>query len=609
MADDQNITNQGEANLGSSSGQKPEEISSTQSGGGSMNNNSSNTVKRPKTEKQRERERERRRRRRRKKVDYKAGEDVPLILTSKEGKEKGRGPRDATLREAPGLAEEIAVNVQDVPKIPDLANEDQLAPLSNLERISESDAENKTTEEKPSEESSADLSTTATSQAESTLLTEPSESAAAELPSVPTATSTESETESVGESEVALSETGPEPESEVSTEPVLKEETPPDIPVEPYPPSETHLDESQQIFEESPSYLEEKPSEETEVVSSPAVEELPMLDEDAHADLLSEEDLAHVRKTEAKNIVEDLHSEKPSLEEVPQKQWILGNLIKTLASIVAVILLIIGAFWLGSSLHLPDLVKNLFASKPGEELVQGDNSQVVQDPELFRRWGFQTATIMGRNQGDVRDLAYNIFFNANYFGKLKDPVFYGETGVTAALYYGFGREAEYLRNKFIYYVKYLAQVRQANQVKVADVLDGKLRRDQALDAYIADLKAIFEQGNTLRKEINVQIDDLKVSINSLNPDKDRFEVDFFASLSETEAEKADALIAKFIEISQKQTDLKAKLAALSKLTEYYEEDLIIMKLRIEGLEQNREALIEGVTIREVPGSGIDLIRE
>lgn len=331
---------------------------------------------------------------------------------------------------------------------------------------------------------------------------------------------------------------------------------------------------------------------------------------EVEVEVVSEEDLESVRQAEARNLVDDLHNDSSAdqLEELPQKQWIFMNLAKTVGGAVLGVLLLIGAFWLGSSLHVLDRIQSLFNVKPGQELVQGDNSRVTLEIELLKKYGFQTANIMGANRGDLRDLAYNVFFNANYFGKLKDPISVDETGVSAALYYGFGREIEYISNKFIYYVKVLAEVRSANGVQVTDVLKGKVRRDEALDDYIADLKAIFEKGNILRKEINVQIDDLKVSLNSLNPDKDRYEVDFFASLAELEGEKANSLIAKFIETSQKQSALKAKLAAMSKLAAYYESSLITMKLRIEGLEKNRQALIEGVTFVEIPGSGIDLIR-
>ncbi|MCC6643830.1 hypothetical protein IT411_03715 [Candidatus Peregrinibacteria bacterium] len=303
----------------------------------------------------------------------------------------------------------------------------------------------------------------------------------------------------------------------------------------------------------------------------------------------------------------DPTAEEALPEEKKSGGFGLVEILKKALSIIVLLALIIGAFWLGSSLHLVERVTDLFKTKPGLELAEGTNSEVNFDVELIRKWGFYAAKEFGANLGDSRNTAYAIFTNAYYFGKLRDPIFVGETGISAALYYGFGRDDDYLRNKFIYYVRYLAKIRNANLTDILESLNNKVRRDTALDTLYEDLNNTFDEGNNLRKEINVQVDDLKISFNSLNPDKDRFEADFFISLNQTEAEKADLLINKFIEISQKQVELRAKLAAMEQLSLDYEDELIKLKLKLEGIQKNRAALIEGVTVTEVPGSGVDLV--
>ena len=65
----------------------------------------------------------------------------------------------------------------------------------------------------------------------------------------------------------------------------------------------------------------------------------------------------------------------------------------------------------------------------------------------------------------------------------------------------------------------------------------------------------------------------------------------------------------FIEITQEQVELKAKLAAMSKLYEYYEIELIDIKLRLDAIAKNREALISGVAVTQTPGVDLDLIRQ
>lgn len=404
------------------------------------------------------------------------------------------------------------------------------------------------------------------------------------------------------------------------------------------------LPDSQEIFETG------------QIAESPIVDVVkpPELIEDNPEKIENVSDLPHESLYEdqnlqkAKELSENLLSEDDGLEELPVKQGILGKLfdsvvnfingrkkikdqavleniqikeskslnlawlwsfLKYILGIVIIGVMGIAAFWLGSSFKLLDGIGSWFTPKPGLELAVGDNSEVVIDSEYQRKWGYFTAAFFGKNFGDMRDSGFNLFFNANYFGKLLDPVFYGETGISAAIYYGFGKDDLYLKNRFIYYVNFLRRILFANQTKIDDVMNNKLRRDFALDEYTNQIKVLFEEGNKLRKEINVQIDEFKIAYNSLTAEKDRYEVDFFASLNELEGEKADQLLVKFIDITQKQLEVKAKLSALTQLSQNYEDLLIKLKLRIEAIEKNRDALISGVTVVDIPGSDIDLTRE
>lgn len=554
MADDQNLP-----------------IAAGNTGNSSGGGDGSAKPKKPKTEQQRIKERERRKRRRQKKLSqFKPGEDVPLVLSPKVGMEKNVNPPEDV---------QIVENKEQADLI---EKKEEAAPMEIFPKEGEVSA----TEQSP-----------ITAEARAAKIGQPlymEDDTVQEMPAAP-------EIVPPSEQDIVKEEFAPEPELTPEPEPAEVVE-------------EAALEPSQAIFEESPTYgetvVEEKPQEDAH---EEVVEELPQeeVQEVAPVDVLHEDDLENHKKNQAKQIMEDLHGEVESdeLAELPQSKWIFGNLLKTVGGVILVIVLVIGAFWLGSSLRLPDLVKNWFSAKPVGLLAQGDNSKVVQDPDMLNHWGFMTARIFSRNLGDSRNLAYNIFYVANYFGRLKDPIFYGETGITAAIYYGFGRETQYFANKFVYYVKYLGEIRQANLVDVNNVLGGKVRRDVALDKYIADTQAIFDKGNVLRKEINVQIDDLLISINSLTSDHDRFQADFFASLEKIQAEQADKLILSFIANGQKQVELKAKMAALNRLTADYTDDLLKMKLNLEGLTKNRAALIMGVTVTPVPGSDINLVNQ
>jgi hypothetical protein len=578
--------------------------------------------KKPKTEAQIARERARRKRRRQKKKDLaKIGKDVPLFISSDEGTASDVSPPpDAVPKETgipPTFGEDkdfVPAVSEDMDEIVDEEGANVVPKSPEVMSPSEMEESQRVFEENPvysdSKISDAD------------------------------------DSESEDFSEKKLEDKGPgSVMPEESMDAIPEEST--DIPEEPKP---------EPVIVEEPSFVEQPL--EASALSTDDMEEITpsVVEGDVVEESFSEEKMANEEALEkARELKETLAADDlMELEEIPQKQGILGKIfdaftgvsknreeisprttvssdmddlstgaelekpkgsgvlgkiVKFVFKLAVLGVLVIGAFWLGSSLKLMDYFGGLFSSTPGLELRVGDNQNVVLDTQMFRAWGFQTAKVLGQNQGDTTDLVYNVFFNANYFGKLKDPVFYGETGVTAALFFGFGRDDEFFQNKFIFYVDYLEKLNFANKVDISDVLDGQLRRDIALDDFIDETTGLFERGNELRKEINVQVDDLKISTNSLQPDKDRYETDFFASLQQLEGEKADILINKFIDTTQKQVELKAKLAAMTKLSEYYETVLVDMKMRLLAIEKNREALISGVTVTETPGVDLDLIRE
>lgn len=397
---------------------------------------------------------------------------------------------------------------------------------------------------------------------------------------------------------------------------------------------------------------------EVEVIEEPEIEETAEPVEDIRklevpasvqafedVDDISHEEAEKQREDENQQKVAELNEHLDSLEEIPVKQGLMGKmfdwfndkfgkkdlenteinevlpvveeetnfggeLVKKILGVVALIVLIMGAFWLGSSLKLFDAVMNLF--KPGDVrlvLQSADPELQVVDLELLRGNGFRSAELFGENSGDNADTAYPSFKVAYYFGKLSEPVWVGETGITAALYYGFREEEAFLKNRFIFYVEELEKLYNTNTVNIDEYLSQSVRRDLALDKYLEDLQTAFDEGNALRKEIGLQVDELKIALNSTNPDKDRYEADFFNSLNTYQGEKADELLVAFIEVTQKQAEFKAKEAALSNLYGNYETILLSMKVRIEAISKNKGALVTGVKVRDIPNSGLDLVIE
>jgi len=241
-----------------------------------------------------------------------------------------------------------------------------------------------------------------------------------------------------------------------------------------------------------------------------------------------------------------------------------------------------------------------FQQKPAEKVVKF--SLVDQ-----RMYGISTAAIFGSNLGSVSDLIPVQISMAVFFGKLMEPKVQGETGITALTFYGELKDGAAVVNEFVAYMQNLADVQNLYKTDVYAMLDRSTARDEVLLDYQNKLKEARDKSQVFHDRIVVNMDDFTKSYNSLSADKARYERDFFAAMENLEPEKSDLLIKGFIDISQKQLALKARIRALAKLEGYYKSALQKLDLRIKAVEQNRDALIQGIRVVDIPGADLNII--
>ena len=264
--------------------------------------------------------------------------------------------------------------------------------------------------------------------------------------------------------------------------------------------------------------------------------------------------------------------------------------------------LIWGGFWAyGQRYH--ETIINIFSGKEKPPEIVLD----LTDPAVLVENGIQSALVFGSNSGTQKDFIPEEIWLAVYFGTLSEPKETGETGISAATYFGELMDEKSIVNMFVEYVEVLKKMQNLYNVDVYALLDRTSQRETVLTDYLEDLTEVRDEARNTFTVLKTNIDDLKVSYNSLGPDKDKFEVDFFVSLESLEAEKSDYLLKAFVDASQKQVALKARVAALEKLAGYFENAFRKLERRISAVEQNREALVRGIRVVEVPGAGIDLI--
>jgi len=306
------------------------------------------------------------------------------------------------------------------------------------------------------------------------------------------------------------------------------------------------------------------------------------------------------------NLDETLLTEKKSFFDslrgvMEELSPVLGKVfnMRIIGGIIAMIVLVMGGMWVYSS--------NFFGLFDGNG-YKADGPYAAADGELLREYGFTAHFLFGGNDGSVSDALPVSIRITDYFGTLSEPRIEGETGISAATYYGGLFDEREIVNQFVEYVRNLAMLQNLYSIDVYSMLDQTTARDRALFDYLDQLRDAQEESTRVKQAVLVNIDDLKLSYNSISDDKDSLETDFFAALNDLEPEKSDLLLKSFVDVSQKQLALKARVAALEKVSSFYDIALQQLDERINAVDSNKQALIQGIRVVEVPGaSDLDII--
>ena len=280
---------------------------------------------------------------------------------------------------------------------------------------------------------------------------------------------------------------------------------------------------------------------------------------------------------------------------------ILGRVfnLRLFVGIAVIGIIVAGGWWSYSS--------NFFGLFDGNSGGNGAPTE-TSDQELMREYGLITGELFGMNDGSVYDRLSPSIRAADFFGTLSEPAISGETGISAASFYGELMDEREIDNQFIEYVRSLERLQNLYSIDVYGLLSQTTERESALTNYIQQLRDAYEDGTRTLAAIRLNIDDLTISFSSISGQKDTFEVDFFDALDNLEAERSDALLKSFVDVSQKQVALRARVAALERLVNFYETALQKLDERRNAVESNVQALVQGVRVVEVPGAEeLDLI--
>jgi len=196
-----------------------------------------------------------------------------------------------------------------------------------------------------------------------------------------------------------------------------------------------------------------------------------------------------------------------------------------------------------------------------------------------------------------------------------DPTIYGniligedvsEVDPTTVLGEGLGEEL-FSDDSLALMIVDFAEIFEAMQVNVQDMLDQSRDREETLKEYQTELNYLLYLGRqnlVLLEEENLEI---KVAFDLAVEKKLEFEKNFFNDLRELDSYATVESLDAFIVSSQDGVELKAKYKARDKLMSYYTLLIGNMELRVTDIDLNEEALVKGIQVVNITGSDIDLI--
>ncbi len=142
----------------------------------------------------------------------------------------------------------------------------------------------------------------------------------------------------------------------------------------------------------------------------------------------------------------------------------------------------------------------------------------------------------------------------------------------------------------------------ALQVDVADMLNRSSDRQKALDLYTEALSNVATRSNDRIKELRSQLGELKTLASTQNKDRNAADRELKKAIKDQDFDSAGEQQKNLTELQAAfaETDLKQK--QVQSLVTTFDDLLTLFGSKILAIQQNREALIAGIRVVDVPGA-------
>lgn len=178
-------------------------------------------------------------------------------------------------------------------------------------------------------------------------------------------------------------------------------------------------------------------------------------------------------------------------------------------------------------------------------------------------------------------------------------------GVNAAFVFGGLFESEKVR--FAYYTDLVNKLNNVYTTDVYLLLDQSVDRRAALESHLLQMNNLILEGQKALTEIDLIMQNLDRTYETIIVNRDLHEEQFFAFTQDLRGNSAYNSLELFIGFAQDSTRVKAYYNGYELLFNIYQNVLAVIQPRYQDIVVNKEAVIKGVRVFDVPNSDIKAI--
>jgi hypothetical protein len=153
----------------------------------------------------------------------------------------------------------------------------------------------------------------------------------------------------------------------------------------------------------------------------------------------------------------------------------------------------------------------------------------------------------------------------------------------------------------------LFKMQNIYETDVYELLNKSTNRRGKLAEHLKEFGDLIVEGEKISNSLDKQIAFLNEEANSLEITKNELENLYFLSAENLEGQKANEALNNFVEISKKLVETKALLSSKIHFNQMLDNSLVFLKPRYQDISLNKEAVIKGIKVFDVPESDIRAI--